>query len=123
METVLLVDDERMVRELVGKILRMRGYTVLEANCGADALRICEQHAGPIHLLLTDVLMPEMNGRTLAERVVAVRPHTRVLFMSGYVDGLLATRFERKTEIPLILKPFTSDALARKVREVLSASR
>ena len=121
-ETILLVDDERMVRELVGKILRMHGYMVLEANCGADALRLCQQHAGPIHLLLTDVLMPEMNGRKLAERVIALRPQTQVLYMSGYPDDDFRAHFSPTTGMAFIQKPFTPNALARKVREVLGAT-
>lgn len=121
-QTILVVDDEGLVRRLVCRILRLRGYTVLEAPRGAEALRICHEHTGPIHLLLTDILMPEINGPTLAERVVALRPHTRVLYMSGYVDGTLLARFDLKTEKAFIQKPFAPDTLARKVGEVLSAT-
>jgi len=83
-QTILVVDDERVVRELVSRILRSRGYTVLEAHCGGEALRIVQEHADTIHLLLTDVLMPDMNGPALAEQVQALRPCTKVLYMSGY---------------------------------------
>lgn len=121
-ETILLVDDEIMVRRLVCRILEMQGYTVLEASGGMDALRICKRHEGQIHLLLTDVLMPEMNGRTLAERVTALRPHIRVLYMSGDPDPLIALVAIR-AEIAFIQKPFTTDALACKVREALGTPR
>ena len=122
-ETILLVDDETSVRQLVRKILQMNGYTVLEASRGVDALQICQQHEGPIHLLLTDVLMPEMNGQNLAEQVTALRPHTRVLYMSGATDDALVALFDRTMSIALIQKPFTPDALARKVRGLLSDIR
>lgn len=121
-ETILLVDDETNVRQLVRRILQMNGYTVLEASRGVDALQICQQHEGPIHLLLTDVLMPEMNGQNLAAQVTALRPHTQVLYMSGYMDPLIAL-VGLRAEIAFIQKPFTADALARKVREALGASR
>ena len=119
-ETILLVDDETSVRQLVRKILQMNGYTVLEASRGVDALQICQRHEGPIHLLLTDVTMPEMNGQNLAEQVTALRPHIRVLYMSGYIDPLIAL-VGLRAEIAFIQKPFTADALARKVREALGA--
>jgi response regulator RpfG family c-di-GMP phosphodiesterase len=108
-----------MVRELVCRILRLRGYQVLEANQGIEALRIFQEHAGTIHLLLTDVLMPEMNGPALAEQVKALRPHTRILYMSGCPDGLLIPHFGFNTDTAFIQKPFAPDALACKVREVL----
>lgn len=111
-----------MVLELVGRILRLHGYTVLQTTCGLEALRICQELRGSIHLLLTDVLMPEMNGRTLAERVIAQHPHIQVLYMSGYTDGALITPFGAKTDTAFIQKPFTPAALVRKVREVLGAT-
>ncbi len=120
--TILLVDDERAVRQVVCSMLQMRGYTVLEAGRGTDALRICEQHAGPIHLLLTDVHMPEMNGPCLAEQVIALRPQTRVLYMSGHPDGAPVAHLDLKTKSFFIQKPFTPDALACKVCEVLDAT-
>jgi DNA-binding NtrC family response regulator len=119
--TILLVDDERAVRQVVCSMLQMQGYTVLEAGRGVDALRICEQHEGPIHLLLTDVFMPEMNGLRLAEQVVALHPQTRILYMSGHPDGAPIAHLDLKTKSFFIQKPFTPDALARKVREVLSS--
>lgn len=121
-ETILLVDDEAPARGLVRRILQMQGYTVLEASGGTDALQICRQHEGPIQLLLTDVLMPGMNGHYLAEQVTDLRPDTRVLYMSGYADSTLITLTERKTQIAFIQKPFTPDALTRKVRDMLDAA-
>lgn len=123
METILLVDGEALLRRLIRRILQAHGYMVLEASRGMDALQICQQHEGPIHLLLTDVLMPEMNGQNLAERVTALRPHIRVLYMSGYTDSALVALFELKTETAFIQKPFIPDALASKVREILGATR
>lgn len=123
LQTILVVDDERMVLKLVGRILRLHGYAVLEAHRGAEALRICQEQRGSIHLLLTDVLMPEMNGRTLAEQVIAQHPHIQVLYMSGYTDGVFIAPFGSKTEVAFIQKPFEADALIHKVREVLGNPR
>jgi PAS domain S-box-containing protein len=118
-ETILLVEDEAAVRALLGRALRGSGYTVLEAASGADALRLAEQHAGPIHLLVTDVVMPAMNGRQVAERLAELRPGVRALFVSGYTDDAVV-RHGLGGEGPAFLqKPFTPDALARKVRELL----
>ncbi len=122
-ETILLVDDEALLRQLVRSILQTRGYTILEASGGMDAIRICQQHEGPIHLLVTDVIMPGMNGQSLTEQVTALRPHARVLYMSGCADSTLLTLSERKIEIAFIQKPFTPYALVCKVREVLGAPR
>ena len=121
-ETILLVDDEALLRQLVRIILQTRGYTILEASGGMDAIRICQQHEGPIHLLVTDVIMPGMNGQSLTEQVTTLRPHTRVLYMSGCADSTLLTLSERKTEIAFIQKPFTPDALTRKVRDILDTA-
>lgn len=120
--TILVVDDERMVLELVCRILRLHGYTVLQTTRGMEALRICQEQKGSIHLLLTDVLMPEMNGRTLAEQVIAQHPHIQVLYMSGCTDGVFITPFGSKTDMAFIQKPFEADALIHKVREVLGAA-
>lgn len=120
-QTILVVDDERMVLEVVCKILRLYGYAVLEANHGIEALRICHEHVGPIHLLLTDVLMPGMNGPHLAQQVATLHSHTRVLYMSGYPDNDSLAYFGLHPEIAFIQKPFLPDVLIRKVREVLGA--
>ncbi len=117
--TILLVDDEQMVRDLVGAILQGHGYAVLAAQCGAEALRISREHAGPIHLLLTDVLMPEMNGPTLAEQIRSFRPDIRILYMSGYTGNALPACSESQSAIAYIQKPFAPADLTGKVREIL----
>jgi PAS domain S-box-containing protein len=119
--TVLLVEDEEVVRNLVHEILDRCGYTVLEARDAQDARRICAEHRGEIHLLLTDVVMPQMNGRALASVVTEMRPSMRVLFMSGYTDDAVVRHGILEQHVAFIQKPFTPDGLARKVREVLGA--
>ncbi len=120
-ETVLLVEDEDAVRDLARDILQARGYTVLEARHGAEALRISEQHPGPIHLMLTDVVMPEMTGRVLAGRLAALRPETKVLYMSGYTDNAVVHHGVLDPGTVFLQKPFTGAVLARKVREMLDS--
>ena len=118
-ETVLLVEDEAEVRDLARELLERLGYTVLEASLPTDAVQIARQHVGPIDLLFTDVIMPRMSGRTLAEAIAAERPEAKILFMSGYTDDAIVRHgvLERDTEF--LQKPFTAQALATKVREVL----
>ena len=120
-ETVLLVEDEEMVRDMAHEILRMSGYQVLEAKHGEDALNVSERHDGPIHLMLTDVVMPQMSGRELAERLVPMRPEMRVLYMSGYTDDAIVHHGVLDEAMAFIEKPFTPNALARKVRVALDA--
>ncbi|MGQ9631470.1 MAG: PAS domain-containing protein [bacterium] len=119
METVLLVEDEDVVRELARRSLLHYGYTVLEARRPEEALQICEQHEGSIHLLVTDVVMPGMSGRELAERLASLRPETKVLYMSGYADNVIVHYGVLDLGAPFLQKPFAPEALARKVREVL----
>jgi CheY-like chemotaxis protein len=121
-ETVLVAEDDAMVRSLIRRVLRAHGYETLEAADGATAVRLCERHPGPIHLLLTDVVMPELGGRELVERLAQLRPEMRVLFMSGYTDDAIVQHGVPDSDIPFVQKPFTPDALARKVREVLDAA-
>jgi PAS domain S-box-containing protein len=118
-ETVLLVEDEDEVRAAVGESLQMRGYTVLKARHGKEALMICRRHQGPIHLLLTDVVMPQMTGPELAQRLFLLRPAIKVLYVSGYTSDALAQRNMVEPGTAFLQKPFTPDTLARHVRAVL----
>jgi two-component system cell cycle sensor histidine kinase/response regulator CckA len=118
-ETVLLAEDEEMVRRLAREFLSGNGYQVLEAGNGREALLLSEAHRGEIHLLLTDVMMPKMSGRELGERIRRQRPGLRILYMSGYTDDAILRGGVLEDGIPYLQKPFTQEGLARKVREVL----
>lgn len=120
-ETILLVEDENAVRVLTRTILTQLGYRVLEASSGAEALVLSKAHPRSIDLLLTDVIMPGMNGRRLAQELLQSRPNTRVLYISGYTDGWIGCQSMVDADQPLLQKPFTPGILARKVREVLEA--
>lgn len=123
-ETILLVEDEPAVRGLVQETLRLQGYTVLEARHGIEALLTGARHVGPIHLLLTDVVMPQMSGPEVAEKLVVVRPGIKVLYMSGYPDHpAFAQEGGIKRTTAFLPKPFTPNVLAQKVREVLDATK
>ncbi len=119
-ETILLVEDSPQVRGLTRRMLERSGYTVLEAAGGEEALFLSERVSGPIHLLLTDVVMPEMNGRTVADRLVRERPDTRVLFMSGYTDDAIAQHGVLDPSAELLQKPFGPGELLLRVRSVLN---
>jgi len=118
-ETILLVEDEEGVRDLARRILELKGYKVITASNPTEAAQVCERHEGPIHLLLTDVVMPTMSGRQLAEHVAFLRPGLKVLYMSGYTDSAIVPHGILKEGTPFLQKPFTPEALAHKVREVL----
>ena len=120
-ETILLVEDEEAVRAIVSKILQNKGYTVLEARQGHEALQICKDHHGPIHLMVTDVVMPHMSGSELAERLTTLRPELRVLFMSGYPDNAIVHHGVLGAGTSFLQKPFTLSALECKVRDLLDA--
>jgi len=122
-ETILLVEDEESVRSMVSKILTNKGYTVLEARQGNEAMDICERYEGSIHLMVTDVIMPQMSGRELAGRLSALRPEMRVLYMSGYPDNTIVHHGVLEPGTAFLQKPFTINALELKVREVLDAAR
>jgi PAS domain S-box-containing protein len=118
-ETILLVEDEETVRALARKILERKGYTVLDARHGKDALLTFQRHHGAIHLLLTDMVMPEMGGRELAERLKKTRADLRVVYMSGYTDDAVARHGLAAPGAAFLQKPFTADGLARAIRSVL----
>jgi len=121
-ETILVVDDEAPVREFMSTVLRGLGYTVLEASDGLDALRAAGEHAGPVHLAITDLSMPAMGGGMLAERLARLRPGAQVLYISGYSSGDGATAEPSDRSVHVLARPFTADTLAQKVREVLSSA-
>jgi len=121
-ETVLLVEDAAAVRAVAKQVLQRQGYTVLEAPHGEAALHLAQKHRGPIHLLLTDVVMPVLSGRRLAEQLAPLRPDMKVLYASGYTDDSVVRHGILESGTAYLQKPFTPDSLARKVREVLDVS-
>jgi PAS domain S-box-containing protein len=120
-ETILLAEDAGGLRKLARRILERYGYTVLEASNGDEALQVCERHHGAIHLLLTDVVMPGISGRALADRMASLYPAMKVLYTSGYTDDAIVQRGVLCAGTAFLQKPYASDALARKVRDVLDA--
>jgi CheY-like chemotaxis protein len=122
-ETILLVEDEEMLRKLARQTLKGQGYQILEAANGDEAIALAAQHEGAIHLLLTDVIMPGMNGRDAATRLLETRPSLRVLFMSGYTDDAIVHQGVLDESANFIQKPFAPDGLARRVREVLDQEK
>ena len=120
---ILLVEDEEAVRALAARILQDQGYKVLEGMNPTDAIRIGERHKDSIDLLLTDVVLPEMSGRKVAEHLAFLRPGMKVLYMSGYTDDSVVRHGVLEANTAFLQKPFTPESLARKVREVLDAVR
>jgi two-component system cell cycle sensor histidine kinase/response regulator CckA len=122
-ETILLVEDAEPLRVLAQLFLKENGYQVLTAADGSEAQRIAADFTGPIHLLLTDVVMPGINGRVLAERLAPSHPAMKVLYMSGYTDSFISGHGVLDAGAHLLRKPFTEEELVRKLREVLDGSR
>ena len=118
-ETVLIVEDDDVLRKLAQRVLHSHGYRVLDAENGEDALRVSKEHEGPIHLLLTDVVMPRMGGKELAERLQPLYPQMKVIYMSGYTDNTIVHHGILAPELNFIQKPFTPEGLAHKMRKVL----
>jgi two-component system cell cycle sensor histidine kinase/response regulator CckA len=118
-ETVLLVEDEEDLRDLARDILETHGYTVLEASSAAAAILLAQEHHGPIHALVTDVVMPQTSGRRLAERIAVLRPETKVLYMSGYIGDAIGQRGVLEPGTPFLQKPFGPDELTAKIRALL----
>jgi two-component system cell cycle sensor histidine kinase/response regulator CckA len=118
-ETILVVEDEEPVRKLAVRVLQGQGYRVLDASQGDEALLIFKQHQGPIHMMVTDMVMPGMSGPQLVKRLQSFNGEIKVLYMSGYADSAIVRHDKLESRMPYIQKPFTPDALLRKVREVL----
>ncbi|MDQ7054784.1 MAG: response regulator [candidate division KSB1 bacterium] len=114
-----MVEDEDLLRDLARRVLESYGYHVLDAQNAEDALRLCQSFEGCIHLLLTDVVLPKMNGRQLAESLGRDRPDMKVLYMSGYTDDVILTRDIIDRKSAFLQKPFTTEMLVQKIREVL----
>jgi CheY-like chemotaxis protein len=121
-ETILIAEDEANLRYLARQFLEKQGYKVIEAADGAAAMQIAVAHEGVIHLLLTDVIMPGMNGRELAQRISEIRPNTKVLYMSGYTENVIGHNGTLDAGVRLLQKPFTLRDLKSKVREVLDST-
>lgn len=121
-ETVLVVEDEGQVRTLECGLLEASGYHVLAASHGGEAMQICREYPGTIHLLVTDLILPQLNGRELARQAVPTRPSMKVLYVSGYPDETLVTAGLARSKAPFLQKPFASDALLRSVRKVLDGT-
>ena len=115
----MLVEDEQPVRELVCRVLGRCGYTVLAAGHPQEAMSLSDEHTGDVHLLLTDVVMPGMSGKDLAEQLIIARPRMQVLYISGYTDDAIVHHGVLDGGIHLIQKPFSPSTLARKVRNML----
>jgi two-component system cell cycle sensor histidine kinase/response regulator CckA len=118
-ETILLVEDDPMVRQVAMRVLQQVGYTILKATDGMEALRVAQRHDGKIDLLLTDMVMPQLNGKVLAERLRAAYPQLKVLFISGYSDDMLGQPGLAEQKDILLQKPFTPDLLVHAVHDVL----
>jgi two-component system cell cycle sensor histidine kinase/response regulator CckA len=119
---VLLAEDEEAVRAMTRLILEMHGYTVMEAASGEEALRVAEQYRDTLHLLVTDVVMPGLGGRKVAEQLQVLHPETKVLFLSGYTDDAVIRHGILHEQVNFLQKPFSPLVLANKVRAVLDGA-
>ncbi|HUV51089.1 MAG TPA: response regulator [Anaerolineae bacterium] len=122
-ETILLVEDDDGLRKFAQKVLLLHGYKVLDAENGEDALRVSQAHEGPIHLMITDVVMPRMGGKELSEKLRPFYPRIKVIYMSGYTDNAIVEHGVLAPGLNFLQKPFAPESLARKVREVLDAEK
>jgi len=113
------VEDDELVRDFSTTILREYGYSVLEAHDGYEALNMCSTYEGSVHILVTDVVMPGMNGRELAQKIKSLCPATKVLYISGYTDNAIVRHGVLDAGTAFLQKPFTSETLIRKIREVI----
>jgi len=120
-ETVLVIEDQPEVRRLIERTLSRRGYAVVAAADGAEALAVAHAHSGPLHVLLTDVVLPGASGREIARQLIAERAQLRVVYMSGYTDDTIVHHGVLEPGLAFIQKPFTGEALLRKLREVMDA--
>jgi CheY-like chemotaxis protein len=118
-ELILLVEDEPALLDMTKAMLEQQGYTVLAAHTPGEAIRLATDHVGQVHLLMTDVIMPEMNGRDLARTLISMYPHLRLLFMSGYSANVVAHHGVLDADVNFLQKPFSTKELAAKVREAL----
>jgi two-component system cell cycle sensor histidine kinase/response regulator CckA len=118
-ETILVVEDEPAILDVITELLEIEGYTVVASSIPGEAIRLAREHPGEIHLLITDVIMPEMNGRDLARNLLALYPHLKRLFMSGYTADIIAHHGVLEEGVHFIQKPFSAQNLATKVRDVL----
>ncbi len=122
-ETIILAEDDEMVRILMKQAMEQQGYHVLEASDGTDAIRICENYSGSIHMLVTDVVMPGMNGRRVFDKIAVRHPDIQVLFISGFAHNAFAEFLEAGSELNWLVKPFTTDSLLRRMRTILDHPR
>lgn len=118
-DVILLVDDDFLLLKMIATMLRSQGYNVLATTMPQEALQLAEDYRGKIHLLISDVVMPDMNGRELADKIVSFSPHLQCLFMSGYTDDIISQNDILNNEVHFISKPFTKNSLIAKVGDLL----